>query len=169
MRMLAKGPDDGTVVIGRLHGPFGVRGWIRVESFTEVENDILSYQPWLIAGRELRVAESKPHGRGLVVRLDSIDDRDVAAELKGTDIVVSSALLPDPEEGAFYWRDLTGLDVVTPDGVSLGTVTALLETGANDVMVVDGERERLVPWIDDVVQSVDLASRQIVVDWDPDF
>jgi len=163
------GADDGVVMVGKVHGAFGVRGWLRVESFTEVELDILDYQPWFIDGREYHVAEGKPHGRGLVVRLDEIDDRDYAEALHGKDIAVPSSQLPAAEPGEYYWRDLLGLKVVTVEGAELGVIESMMETGSNDVMVVKGERERLLPWIDSTVVNVDLKARVVTVQWDPEF
>jgi len=163
------GDSDGIVMVGKVHGAFGVRGWLRVESFTEVELDILEYQPWTIDGREYRVGEGKPHGRGLVVRLEGIDDRDYAEAIRGKDIGVPSSQLPPAEDGEYYWRDLLGLKVVTVEGVELGAIESMMETGSNDVMVVNGDRERLLPWIESTVISVDLKARVVTVQWDPEF
>lgn len=162
-------PPEGAVFVGKVHGAFGVRGWIRVQSFTEVQTNILSYQPWIIDGREYRVGEGKLHGRGLVVRLEEIDDRDFAQAMHGRDIAVPASELPPAEEGEYYWRDLLGLKVVTKEGVDLGVIASMMETGSNDVMVVNGDRERLLPWIDSTLVSVDLDGGVVTVEWDPDF
>jgi len=166
---VSDGAADGIVMVGKVHGAFGVRGWLRVESFTEVELDILDYQPWIIDGREYHVGEGKPHGRGLVVRLEEIDDRDYAEAIRGKDIAVPSSQLPAAEPGEYYWRDLLGLKVTTVDGEDLGVIESMMETGSNDVMVVKGERERLLPWIDSTVIQVDLKARVVTVQWDPEF
>lgn len=155
--------------VGKVHGAFGVRGWIRVQSFTEVPTDILSYQPWLMGGREYRVLEGKPHGQGLVARLAEVEDRDLAQAMHGLDIAVPESELPPAEEGEYYWRDLLGLEVKTSEGVSLGVIDSMMETGSNDVMVVKGERERLLPWIDSTLVTVDLKAGVVTVDWDPEF
>jgi len=154
---------------GRVHGAFGVRGWVRVESFTEIELDLLEYGPWLIGNREYTVAEGKAHGRGLVVRLEGLDDREVAHSLKGTDIRVPESNLPDVDDGGYYWRDLIGLKVVNETGVELGTVESMMETGSNDVIVVAGDRERLLPWTDETVTRVAIDEGLIEVIWDPEF
>ena len=111
------------------------------------------------------------HGKGLVVGLRDYTDRDQARSLIGLEIAVPRAELPAPEEGEYYWADLVGLKVETTEGQILGTVDHLIETGANDVLVVHGEdRERLIPFVaDQVIRRVDLAAGLIQVDWDPDF
>jgi 16S rRNA processing protein RimM len=105
-----------------------------------------------------------------VARISGVDDRDAAAVWVGADILVARSQLPAAKPGEYYWADLEGLDAVTPDGTALGRVSHLFETGANDVLVLRGERERLVPYLPgSVVREVDLAARRIVLDWDPDF
>jgi len=161
------------VLLGRIVGVFGVGGWVKVESFTEPRDNILRYRPWTIvhAGQETEL--SKPQGRmqgkGLVAKLPAVDDRDAAAAMVGAEIYVDRTRLPEAEEGEIYWADLEGLDVVLEDGTSLGTVSHLFATGANDVIVVNGSRERLLPYVADVVKSVDLDAKRIVVDWDAEF
>ena len=114
--------------------------------------------------------EGHEHGDGLLVRLEGIADRDAAAALRGSEVSLWRSQLPALEEGEYYWSDLEGLGVVTMDGAFLGVVERLFETGANDVMVVRGERERLIPFVmDEVVRRIDLAAARIEVDWDAEF
>jgi 16S rRNA processing protein RimM len=165
---------EGLVVLGRVSGLYGVRGWVKVFSFTEPRDRILGYSPWLLresgAWRERVVTAGRPQGKGLVAALEGVTDRDQARLLMGAEIAVRPEQLPELEEGEYYWRDLIGLQVATTAGADLGTVTGLLETGANDVLVVRGERERLVPFLPGrVVTAVDLAAGTLTVDWDPDF
>lgn len=162
------------VAVGRVGRPFGVRGWLHVHSDTEPGERLLEYRPWLLGGpgewREVEVAESAARSDGLVVRLAGVTSREQAARLVGADIGVPRHVLPPPEPGEYYWCDLIGLTVVTASGQVLGEVTDLLETGANDVLVVHGERERLVPFVEEqVVRAVDLTAGRIEVDWDPEF
>ena len=125
-----------------------------------------SEDPWPIAP----VTEAKTHGKGLVAKFKGCDDRDAAARLNGQEIAIRRDQLPPAEEGEYYWRDLQGLEVLTLDGVSLGKVDHLLETGANDVLVVKGDRERLIPYVTGpIVKAVDLKAGTLQVDWDPDF
>ena len=157
-------------MLGEIVGVYGVRGWIRVVSETEPLENILRYSPWLVDGLARAVAEGRRHGKGLVARLVGCEDRDQAAELVGKTIAVTRDRLPAPRPDEFYWADLEGLAVETTNGVPLGHVSHLFATGANDVLVVKGERERLLPFVwGDVVKDVDFAGNVIRVDWDPDF
>ncbi|MDH3646136.1 MAG: ribosome maturation factor RimM [Gammaproteobacteria bacterium] len=162
------------LVVGRISGLHGVNGWIKVFSYTDPPNNIFEYRPWLLDGpdglREATVVDTKQHGSVLIAKLDGVADRDNAALLVDTDILVLRKQLPPPDAGEYYWADLVGLDVITTDGELLGTVERMFETGANDVMVVTGVRERLIPWIvGDVIDEVDLSNRRIKVSWDPEF
>ena len=161
------------VVLGRISGLFGVKGWVKVYSYTEPREAVLEYRRWLLSGkdgwREATVAEGQRHGKTIIARIDGYVDRDQAAELIGTEIAVPRDELPEAEEGRFYWSDLEGLRVVHRDGNELGRVAYLLETGANDVMVVQGEQERLIPFVmGEVILGVDLAGGRIDVDWEWD-
>jgi 16S rRNA processing protein RimM len=116
------------------------------------------------------VRDGRPHGKGVVALLASCADREQAQALAGTEVAVRREQLPALAEGEYYWTDLIGLEVVCRDGRSLGRVTGLVETGANDVLVVQGDRERLLPFVPGpVVLAVDLVAGQVRVDWDPDF
>jgi 16S rRNA processing protein RimM len=162
------------VVLGRVSGLFGVQGWVRVFSHTEPREGIARYNPVLLKHRDewqpFEIEDGRAHGAGVVLKFVGCDDRDQAATLLQRDIAVRRAQLPPPEPGEYYWADLEGLRVMTLDGVELGAVASLFATGANDVMVVRGERERLVPFIrGDVIVEIDLERRLLRVDWDPDF
>lgn len=165
--------EDEYVVVGRVAGLYGVRGWIRVESFTQPPENILGYAPWYLEIQGGWVpsepADGKAHGKGMVARLAGCDDRDAAARLVGAAIAVRRGQLPEPGEGEYYWSDLIGLRVVNRQGVEFGRVASLMETGANDVLVVEGERERLIPVTAEALVGVDLEAGLITVDWDPDF
>ncbi len=165
--------DSGLVVLGHIIGVYGVRGWVKVRSHTRDRASILDYDHWMLrledGWREFSVAEGRVHGAGLVARLEGIAERSAAAALVGTDIAVRRSELPALEGGSYYWSQLEGMRVVNVQGIELGSVSNLFETGANDVMVVTGERERLIPFVRGVVQSVDLAGGTMRVDWDADF
>lgn len=162
------------VVLGKVSGLFGVRGWVKLWSFTDPVQNLLDY-PDLELGRagqwrSARLVEGKTHGDGLVGRFEGCDDRDAAAALVGLELAVARERLPALAPGEYYWADLVGLEVITRAGEFLGRVEQMMATGANDVMVVAGERERLVPFIPGrFVDEVDLAGGRIVVDWDPAF
>ncbi|MEJ2343825.1 MAG: ribosome maturation factor RimM [Gammaproteobacteria bacterium] len=162
------------ITMGRISGLFGVRGWVKVFSSTDPRENILQYRPWYVRAADqwqaMEVAEGQRHGKGVIARLEGVDDRDAASALVGAEIAVRRDQLAALKPDEYYWSDLEGLRVVTTGGADLGTVDHLLETGANDVLVVRGERERLIPYLrGDVVKDVDLEQGLIQVDWDPDF
>jgi 16S rRNA processing protein RimM len=173
---------QGTLVIGRITAVFGVRGWVKVMSFTQQPEKIFDYQPWQVdkQGRcqMVEVDEFKIHGDGLVARLKGIDNRDVAREWCQLDIRVGQDALPDLQDSDYYWHQLQGLVVYNHYGDTiqrLGKVSSMLETGANDVIVVTGDaesidrNERLIPYAKQYVTNIDLESQKIDVTWDPDF
>lgn len=162
------------VNVGRVSGVYGVRGWVRVRSDCEPMEQLLAYSPWQLGSgggwRAYVLETGRAHGPGLVAKLASVDDREQAKALVGADIAVERGQLPALTDDEYYWNDLVGLGVVTRDGRELGRVTGLMETGANDVLVVGGERERLIPYIPgQVVLRVDTRAGRIEVDWDPEF
>lgn len=162
------------VVLGRIAGAFGIKGWVKLQSWTEPPEKIVEFHPWLLefAGewREVQVAEGRRQGKNLIARLQGITDRDQAAVLAGANIAVRREQLPAIRPGEYYWTDLVGVEVRLENGRGLGKVTELLATGSNDVLVVQGERERLIPFIrGQVIKHVDMDARVICVDWDPDF
>jgi len=173
---------QGTLVVGRISAVFGVRGWVKVVSFTQDPQKIFDYQPWLVDKdmglQSIEVDEWKSHGDGLLAHIKGIDDRDIARAWCQKDIRVEVASLPELDNSEFYWHQLEGLAVYShfDDSVQrLGTVTSLLETGANDVLVVQGDaesmdcEERLIPYSQQYVLSVDIKQQRIDVAWDPDF
>lgn len=156
------------MTLGRISGVHGVRGWVRVQSFTRPQDNLFEYGPWLIRGLEQTVIEHRVSGRGFIVRIAGVDDREMASALVGEEIQVARSALPEPEEGAYYWADLVGLEVVCEDGQSLGRIDRLMETGAQDVMVVKaGAKEHLLPFVQGpIVREVDLQARRMVVRWE---
>jgi 16S rRNA processing protein RimM len=133
---------------------------------------IFDYQPWLLGDDEkpVTIVDGRKQGKGLAALLPGFDDRNRAAILVGQQICVERDQMPPTEEGEYYWADLEGLTVVTTGGLELGRVDRMMETGANDVMVVNGDRERLIPFVQgQYVKRVDLEAELIEVDWDPEF
>lgn len=162
------------VQLGHVIGAHGIRGGLRIFSGTRPADAIGQYRRWRVIAPDgpldLHLEGLGWQGKNLVARLESVADRDRAEALAGAPIWVHSDDLPSPEPGEYYWRDLIGCAVVTRDDQPLGEVVDMMETGANDVMVVRGDRERLIPFtMGQAVQSVDLAARCIRVDWDPAF
>ena len=175
------------VEMGRISAPFGIKGWIRVQTYTRAvhgSNSLAAYPVWWVSGdggwREVKVEQSQAQGADVVAKLAGMDDRDKAAALKGQQVAVAREVLPPAAKGEFYWADLIGLSVRNTEGLDLGVVASMMETGANDVMVVqqsavDGdkhaikEQERLIPFIADVIKRVDIAASLIEVEWGADY
>ena len=162
------------VIVGRISSLYGVHGWVKIYSYTDPRENILRYVPWQVHVQgewgTFEVAEGRRQGKGVVARLAACRDGDAARQFLGAEIAVRREQLPTLEPGGYYWTDLMGLTVVTGEGAVLGTVDHLLETGANDVLVVTGTRERLIPYVPgSVIRDVDLEHGVIRVDWDPEF
>jgi 16S rRNA processing protein RimM len=165
---------DEMIILGRISGLFGVKGWVKIYSHTSPREGILRYKTWYLKRDgdwdAARLEQGHTQGKGVVAKLEGLDERDQAALLIGADIAVRREQLPKLKPDEYYWSDLEGLRVVNLEGVDLGVVSHLFETGANDVLVVKGERERLIPYTRDLaVKEVDLQAGRILVDWDPDF
>ena len=168
------------VPLGKLNGLFGVKGWVKIFSNTQPRENILNYSPWFLKRdgqwQEFKVLAGKPHGKGVVAHLSGCTDRDIAAKLIGSEIAIKHEQLPKAEDDEYYWSDLIGLVVNNLESIELGKVTSMLETGANDVLVVRGlgedgkKRERLIPFVTgEFVQEVNLEQGFMTVDWDAEF
>ena len=162
------------VVMGRVVGAYGVKGWVKILPYTEATENLCDYERWWIqragAWKEWQVVGVALHGNTVVAQLDGIDDREAAALLKGSDLAVPREALPPVEEDEHYWADLIGLDVVNKQGEVLGRVAGHVYNGAHDVMRVERDgAERLIPYVGAVVQEVDVPGRRIVVDWGVDW
>ena len=162
------------VTLGRVNGLLGVKGWLKIYSYTDPRDSIVGFSTWVLrTGNDEQTVEledGRKHGRTVVVKLKAIDDRDQAEALVGADIAVERDALAPCGPGEYYWTDLEGSTVVTAQGESLGRLDHLFETGGHDVMVVIGDRRRLIPFVQEkVVREVRLEQHIIVVDWDPTF
>ena len=156
--------------MGRIGAPWGVKGWVHIDSYTAPPDGILDYERWFLrlgSGERVKhsVAEGQPHGDRLVARLEGIEDRNQAAALTGAVIEVEREQLPPTGEREYYQADLIGLPVRNLEGVELGKVSYFLETPTGPMMVVQGEREYWVPAVPKHLSKVDLAAGWIVVDW----
>lgn len=168
-------PDrERLVVIGRITGAHGVRGALRIYSYTEPPENIFEYGRWYLHGGDdwspVACLGGQRHGKGLLGWIEGVEDRDAALRYRNVEIAVPRDALPEPEHGVWYWVDLVGCRVENLEGVVLGVVTTLMETGAHDVLVVEhAGGERLVPFAyGPVVKEVDLEARRIRVEWHPD-
>jgi 16S rRNA processing protein RimM len=170
---------DDFVVLGRILGPYGVKGWLKINPFTTEHGTLLGHPAWWIrprggsgAWREMALESGREHGATLVAQLAGITDREAAVLLKGSDVGVPRAALPAAADDEIYYSDLVGLAVVNRQGVPLGTVSSVQDYGAHPVFRVTDETtavERLIPFVDAYVDSVDLAAGRIDVDWQPDY
>ena len=175
--------DSDLVNVGRITAVYGIKGWVKVHSYTEPQDNLFEYYPWFLKTKhgvkQVEIDEARPHGDAYVAHIVGVDDRDLAAEYTATDIAIKKNLLPELGDGEYYWSQLQGLVVSTEvDGKRqrLGVISNILETGANDVLIVaaDAEsidqRERLIPYVPgQFVISIDLEVREIIVNWDPEF
>ncbi|MFD1245463.1 ribosome maturation factor RimM [Paralysiella testudinis] len=162
------------VGMGYIKGVFGVKGWVKVAVSTEYTDSLLDYPQWRLSkdghSRMFTVAESKVAGDELQVLFSGIDNRDAAFALRGHTVEIDRADFGDTEDGEYYWADLIGLNVVNRQQQCLGTVSKLLETGAHDVLVVDGEfGQKLIPFVAQYIDEVILAEQTIRVDWGTDY
>lgn len=158
------------IAVGRLAAPYGIKGWLHLLSFTHPPDNIFQYTNWQTNHRDqwqsIQVAAHKPHGNGFIVKVQGCDDCNQAVLLKGAEILIDRAQLPDTVEGEYYWNDLIGLTVIHIDGHTLGIIDYLFATDANDVIVTKGQKIHYIPYTKDAIKSVNLAAGTITVDWD---
>jgi len=167
------------LILAKVSGVYGVKGWVKLFSYTEPREGILDYKncflkrPGSKSGEQwqpLQITQGRKQGKGVVAKIEGCDDRDQALLLIGSEIAVNNDQLAELAENEYYWKDLIGLAVINQDDVDLGKVTNLMETGANDVLIVEGDRERLIPFTQGIaVLEVNLDEKLIKVDWDPEF
>jgi 16S rRNA processing protein RimM len=159
--------------MGRLVGAFGVQGWVKVKPYTERPDGLAEFPSWVVATpegwREMAVEGFELHAKGPVARLAGCEDRAAADRLRGAEVAVPRAALGEAEDGALYQVDLLGYEVRREDGSALGTVDGFFETAGASVMVVKGEVERLIPFVEDYVKGVDREARRVTVDWKADY
>ena len=168
-------------VVGKLGSTYGIRGWLRIYSSTEQAESIFDYQTWFLKikgeWQPTELENWRHHNHEIIVKLKGVDDREAAQTLANVEIGVDLSVFPELEEGDYYWHDLIGCSVVNLEGYTMGTVTEMMETGSNDVLVVKantkdafGKQERLIPFLyEQVVKRVDLTTKTIEVDWDAGF
>ena len=174
-----------SVVLGRVVGAFGVQGWVRIKPFTESFNGLMEQPVWTLRREseeravEVTVVDLKVHVGSLLAKLQGIDDRTAAEGLRGADVTVARDELPPADDGEYYWNDLIGLAVLNSRGVELGRITGLIAAPAHDVLRVQAatnegsqslpSRERLIPFVEPILQSVDVKGGSVIVDWEADY
>jgi len=163
------------VIMGRIAAAHGIRGWVKIQPYTEYLDSLMDYRSWWIGReggpwREVEVRQCEAHNKTLAAELPDCPDRSAAEKMKGLLIAVPRNNLPQQNNDEYYWSDLIGLAVVNEAGVSLGTVGSLLETGANQVLSVRGDNgEILIPFVASAIKQVDMKNKTILVDWAPDY
>jgi 16S rRNA processing protein RimM len=162
------------VTLGTINGVYGVKGWVKVYSYTSPIENILNYKTWQLCknnqNKAVRLEGGKKHGKGIIAKLEGYDDRNAVEILLKSEIKVARDSLPELPEGEYYWGDLQGLQVTNMANINFGKVDHLFETGANDVMVVKGEKERLIPFVQDIyIKDINLHDKTMLVDWPEDF
>ncbi len=164
------------VPVGKISGAFGVKGWVKIYSFTDPRENILSYSPLYLSRKgewvEVKVVEGRLQGKGVVMSLDGVTDRDQVLPLVGVELAIAKTQIKPAGKDEYYWSDLIGMSVVNVQDEQLGQVDSLLENGAHDVLVVlnKDKTERLIPFVlDDIVELVDLDNKVIRVDWELDY
>lgn len=173
--MKAASDGQNRVVLGRITGLHGVRGWLKIFSYSRPRENIFSYNPWLIEqSKDVSLTQQviawKVQGKALIAQLDGISDRNMAQTYVGLDITVPRDALPALAKDEYYWCDLIGLQVVNQNQDVLGTVIEIMETGANDVVLVEGEEKYLIPLLKgSVIKKVDHEQGQMLVDWDGEY
>ena len=164
--------SEKNVALGYISAVHGIKGWVKVHSWTRPMEAILNYQPWLLGEekRPVSIVDGRRQGKGMAALLPGMQDREQAMSLIGQQISVNRDQMKPTDKDEYYWSDLEGLEVHTLKGEILGRVDRLMETGANDVLIIRGEREHLVPFVQgQYVTNIDLVAGRMDVDWDPDF
>jgi len=160
-------------LVGKINGFFGVRGWIKIFSHTEPRSNILNYQPWWYLDKDqwktIEITNGREQSKTIVAHVKAIDNREQAQSLLGLELYIKKSQLPELDNEELYWHELTGMRVVNLDNVELGIVDNMVATGANDVLVVKGEKEHWVPYIEPFLVSLNREQRLITVDWDEAF
>ncbi|MBT3308342.1 MAG: ribosome maturation factor RimM [Gammaproteobacteria bacterium] len=165
---------DSPIPLGRVSGLFGVRGWVKIHSDTSPRENILTYKEWILIQNGVEqvysIQQGQRQGKGVVVHLEGFADRTEAEVLIGAEIFIRPDQLKPLASDEYYWSELIGCQVSNRQQESLGEVDSLMETGANDVMIVKLQgKEQLIPFIDPWLIEVDIENQSIIVDWESDF
>jgi len=165
--------DEKKLLVGKINGFFGVQGWIKIFSYTEPRKNILKYQPWYFIDdgtyKAIEMTTGRKQSKTIVAHLKGIDNKDQAVQLIGKSLYVDKDQLPQLDDNEHYWHELVGFRVINKDGIDLGVVDYLVDTGSNNVLVIKGNKEHWIPYIEPYLVSIDKKNRVINVDWDENF
>ena len=161
------------MLLGRIAAPFGVQGWVKIQPYTDKPSGLEGYSALWVGVKEpyyrFEVEQVAVHGRSVLCKLRGISAREAAARLKGCEVGVLRSELPRNNPDEFYWADLLGVAVINTEGVAFGIISKMIDNGAQSVMVVSGQRERMIPFVSPIVKEVSLEERRVIVEWGVDF
>jgi len=167
------------VVLGKITSPYGIRGWLKIHSYTDKKDNIIYYQPWIIhfhnEYHEIKLEDWKTRASSFIIKIKGYNTRDESIKFSNTNIIGDSSLFPILEDGEYYWTELIGCHVITKEGYNVGTVLELFSTGSNDVLVVHSsllknKKKLLIPFINqEVIKTIDILSRYIEITWSKNF
>ena len=165
--------DEKKLLVGKINGFFGVQGWVKIFSYTKPRKNILEYYPWYFVDngtyKVIEITTGREQSKTIVAHAKGIDNRDQASQLIGKDLYIDKDQLPKLDGDEHYWHELNGFRVINKNGVDLGVVNYLVDTGSNNVLVTKGDKEHWIPYIEPYLVSVDKQNRVITVDWDENF
>ena len=165
--------DEKKLLVGKINGFFGVQGWVKIFSYTKPRKNILEYHPWYFVDngtyKVIEITMGREQSKTIVAHAKGIDNRDQAGQLIGKDLYIDKDQLPELSDDEHYWHELNEFRVINKNGVDLGVVNYLVDTGSNNVLVTKGEKEHWIPYIEPYLVSVDKQNRVITVDWDENF
>jgi 16S rRNA processing protein RimM len=166
-------PSEKRLLVGKINGLFGVQGWVKIFSHTHPRKNILSYKPWHVQidgqWQTLEITNGREQGKTIAAKIKDIDSREQAGAMIGVDVYIEKSQLPKLEKGEHYWEDLIGLTVINQSGFVFGKVVNLVATGANHVLVAQGEKEYWIPYVEPFLCETNIEKQQILVDWDENF
>jgi len=165
--------NDKKLLVGKINGFFGLQGWVKVFSYTNPRTNILNYSPWSINVdgdfQTIEITNGREQSKTIVAHIKGVDSREDSQKFIGQDVYIDKDQLPKLPKGEYYWHELIGFDVINQDQVKLGIVDYFVETGANNILVVKGNKEHWIPYIEPFLVSIDSKNKIILVDWDKDF
>ena len=165
--------DEKKLLVGKINGFFGVQGWVKIFSYTKPRKNILEYYPWYFVDngtyKVIEITTGREQSKTIVAHAKGIDNRDQASQLIGKDLYIDKDQLPKLDGDEHYWHELNGFRVINKNGVDLGVVNYLVDTGSNNVIVTKGDKEHWIPYIEPYLVSIDKQNRVITVDWDENF